>query len=228
MGVLTVLPALFALASAAQDSAFEAAERARYAACLEQVETDPVSAYEDALTWKFEGGGWLPRHCEARALVRLGYNRDGAARLEAVAAAPDGGPRAARVLQYAEAGEAWMAAREPAGALRAYGHALDLSPESAPLWLGRARAAAAMDEWSVALSAAAAAAGIDPEEPEAWRRSAEAKLMLGDYDGAETDMNRARELDPADVETLLIRGRILEARRTGRRAAPDNVVVIDE
>lgn len=217
MRVLLLLAGLGLCVSAAeaQTSSFEAVERARYAACLERVETDPENAYEDALAWKYDGGGWPARHCEARALVTLGEEAEGARRMEAMGMATDGGTDAMRVLVLAEAGEAYLLADAPEDSRRAYTNALSFNENSAPLWMGRARAALAQEMWSAAAADASAALSHDSGSAEAWRTRAAARLELGQLDGAESDMRRARELDPADIETLLIRGRIIEARRLG-------------
>jgi tetratricopeptide (TPR) repeat protein len=154
----------------------------------------------------------------ARALIALGQEEEGAFRLQALAEAPDGGPTAMKVLYLAEAGEAWMSAGHPEEAHRVYGRALEMSPQSAPLWLGRARAAAGMGEWATVEASAAQAISQDPGNYEGWRARAEARLELGDLPAAESDMRRALELAQTDeeaVSVLLIRGRINEARRTG-------------
>lgn len=193
-------------------------ETDRYLACLEQIGANAELAYEDGLAWRYEGGGWPARHCVARALIALGEEEEGAFRLEALAEAPDGGPTAMKVLYLAEAGEAWLVAGYPSEARRAYSRGVELSPQSAPLWLGRARTAAELGEWAAAEADAAQAINFEPQNFEGWRARAEARLELGDLAAAERDMSRALELAASDDETvaaLLIRGRINEARRMG-------------
>ncbi|WP_420430626.1 hypothetical protein [Hyphobacterium sp.] len=190
----------------------------RYESCLQRIEVDPETAYEDGLAWRFDGGGWPARHCVARALIALGEEEEGAFRLQALAEAPDGGPTAMKVVFLAEAGEAWMVAGYPGEARRAYSRGVELSPQSAPLWLGRARAAAELGEWAAVEADAAQAIAHEPQNYEGWRTRAEARLELGDLAAAERDMERALDLARTDDETvavLLIRGHINEARRTG-------------
>ncbi|HAQ36709.1 MAG: hypothetical protein CMF74_00935 [Maricaulis sp.] len=200
---------------AAAQTDYEAADRARYQACLERIGTDPENAYEDALAWRYESGGWPARHCEARALIALGEAGEGAARLEAVASAPDTSDQWVKVLLFAEAGEAWMTAGQPEDSRRAYTEALEYNNESAPLWLGRARGAAEQAMWAAAEADASAAIRQDSTLGEAYTIRAQARLELGDLDGAQRDMEQARQIDPADIDALLVRGRINEARRTG-------------
>lgn len=196
----------------------QARDHDRYEACLGGIETNADAAYEEALAWRFEGGGWPARHCVARALIALGEEEEGAFRLQALAEAPDGGPAAMKVLYLAEAGEAWMSAGYPEEARRVYARALDYSPQSAPLWLGRAHAAAGMGEWAAVEADAAQAISHEPQNFEAWRTRAEARYELGDLEAAERDMQQALDLAATDEEAvaaLLIRGHINEARRTG-------------
>lgn len=208
------LAASFSATAAAQID-YAAEERARYEACLDRIVTDPENAYEDALAWRYEAGGWPARHCEARALVALGETEEGAARLEAIASAPDTTEQWAKVLMFAEAGDAWRAAGMPAESRRAYTEALEYNNESAPLWVGRARGALDQEMWAAAEADASAAIRQDSRLGEAYTIRAEARLELGDLDGAQRDMEMARQIDPADIDALLIRGRINEARRTG-------------
>lgn len=209
-----------AAASAALTSmAFaQARDHDRYEACLSGIEVNADAAYEEALAWRYEGGGWPARHCVARALIALGEEEEGAFRLQALAEAPDGGPTVIKVVYLAEAGEAWMSAGHPEEARRVYARALDFSPQSAPLWLGRARAAAGMGEWAAVEADAAQAISFEPQNFDAWHTRAEARYELGDLDAAEADMQRALDLASSDEEAvaaLLIRGHINEARRTG-------------
>jgi tetratricopeptide (TPR) repeat protein len=196
----------------------QARDHARYEACLNGIEANADAAYEDALAWRYEGGGWPARHCVARALIALGEEEEGAFRLQALAEAPDGGPTTMKVVYLAEAGEAWMNAGHPTEARRVYARAVEMSPQSGPLWLGRARAAAELGEWAAVEADAAQAISHEPQNFDAWRTRAEARLELGDLNAAEADMSRALRLAGTDDETvavLLIRGRINEARRTG-------------
>ncbi len=116
---------------------------------------------------------------------------------------------------FAEAGEAWMTAGQPEDSRRAYTEALEYNNESAPLWLGRARGAAEQAMWAAAEADASAAIRQDSTLGEAYTIRAQARLELGDLDGAQRDMEQARQIDPADIDALLVRGRINEARRTG-------------
>ena len=196
----------------------QARDHDRYEACLNGVEANADAAYEEALAWRFEGGGWPARHCVARALIALGDPAEGAFRLQALAEAPDGGPTSMKVLYLAEAGEAWMNAGYPEEARRVYSRAVEFSPQSAPLWLGRARAAAELNEWASVEADSAQAISHEPQNFDAWRTRAQARLELGDLNAAESDMQRALSLTTTDEETvsvLLICGQINEARRTG-------------
>src|SRR5262245_7370002 len=56
-----------------------------YRSCFERIESDPPSAFEQAMIWRDQGGGNLARHCVAAALVALGKPAVAAERLEDLA-----------------------------------------------------------------------------------------------------------------------------------------------
>ena len=71
------------------------AEQERLETCLVKVETAPSQAYEDSLAWLSSGNRAKARYCNAVALMAMDSREEGAARLEAQAAAPDSQRRGA-------------------------------------------------------------------------------------------------------------------------------------
>ena len=55
---------------------------ARHEICLKAITVDADTAYEDALIWKGDGGGYRARHCLAMALFAVGHKDEAAYRLE--------------------------------------------------------------------------------------------------------------------------------------------------
>tara|TARA_R110002126_G_scaffold284821_2_gene434767 strand:+ start:2996 stop:3664 length:669 start_codon:yes stop_codon:yes gene_type:complete len=189
-------------------------ETARYLDCLDRVETEQDQAFEDALSWRMEGGGWPAAHCEARALVALGDVMAGASTLEELANTEAGGrDRSIRTAMLVEAGKAWLTVERSEDAQRAFQSALDLVPDDLDALLGEARTGLALEDWALAQTAAAAAIAQAPDLAEAWRLRAAARLETGTLDGAWQDMETAREIAPDNIEILVLRGRINEARR---------------
>ncbi|WP_339744144.1 tetratricopeptide repeat protein [uncultured Maricaulis sp.] len=200
-------------AASAQSSAVEV-ETDRYLSCLERINADREAAFEDALAWRMEGGGWPAAHCEARALIALGDAVNGAAMLEDQASA-DAGVRdeAIRVSMLVEAGDAWLTIERTDDAQRAFTAALDLSPNDASALLGQAETKLALGLWDEAESAATASIEQAPTLAGGWRLRALARLETGALDAAWQDMEAAREIEPDNIDILVLRGRINEARR---------------
>ena len=197
----------------AQSSAI-AVETERYLSCLERVATDHEAAFEDALAWRMEGGGWPAAHCEARAVIALGDVASGAAMMEEQANAEvSGRNEAIRVSMLVEAGDAWLMIAQAEAAGRAFAAALDLAPLDLDALLGQAETSVALGAWDAAESAATAGIEQAPGLADGWRLRALARLETGALDAAWDDMESAREIEPENIEILVLRGRINEARR---------------
>lgn len=209
-------PATLALAlvCAAPAMAQIPVDQARYEACLAEIETDPMTAYETGLAWRAQAGGWPADHCIALAIIAAGDYAEGASRLEANAEGAVAAGDYARAVMLGQAGDAWLAAGEPVQALGAFTRGRDFAPDDPGLARGRAEAALEAELFEVAETAAGEAIALDPESPEAYRLRGRARLELGRLDAAEADMRAARERAPDSVDVLLLRGDILQARRS--------------
>ena len=193
--------------------AVRAEEADRLATCLDLVETAPEAAYEDALAWLGQGGRPPARHCAAVALIALGHVAEGAARLEALANAPDAGSLEERAHYLALSGNAWLTAGLPDAALVALDNALRLSPDSAGLLKDRASARLALQQWQPAVLDLNSALETIPNDPEALELRARAYLALERFDAALADVNAARLASPDNIDLLVLRGDIREAKR---------------
>ena len=85
-------------------------ENSSYDACIAATEDDPEQAFEEAVSWRDEGGGGAAEHCVAMALLALGYAGEAAARLDALARENLGGTQEQRSELMIQAGEAWLLA----------------------------------------------------------------------------------------------------------------------
>ncbi|WP_417482931.1 hypothetical protein [Maricaulis sp.] len=197
----------------AQDAVI-AAETDRYLSCLERVETDQDAAFEDALAWRMEGGGWPAAHCEARAIIALGDGARGAAMLDQLAMAEvSDQDLPARITMLVEAGQTWLSRDEAEAGQASFAAALELDPLDGAALLGRAEASVALGEWDAADAAATAVIDQTPGLVDGWRLRAQARLETGALDAAWQDMETGREIEPANIDLLVLRGRINEARR---------------
>lgn len=189
-------------------------EQQRFDSCLDRVDRDADGALEDSQTWRLQGGGWPARHCEALSLIALGEVEVGARMLDALATTPrPGSEMIVRLVQWQAAGEAWLQIDQPEAALASFAAGLALAPDAIELRLGRARAALALGDWQTLDQDAARLVETAPYLPESWSMRSRARLEAGDYTGAFLDVEEARLRAPEDVDILVLRGRILEARR---------------
>lgn len=197
--------------------AVQAEEAARLANCLELVETDPETAYEDGLAWLSDGGRPGARHCAAVSLIALGHPEEGAARLEELANAPDAGGIDARTAYLGLAGNAWLLAGAPEAAIVTLTNALKLAPGDAGLLKDRAAALIATERWQEAVTDLDATMDAMPLDAEALTLRARAYLALERFDLALADIENARGSAPGNIDILLLRGEIREAQRLAGR-----------
>lgn len=210
-----------------QSSAAAQAEAARLTACVEKVGTDPENAYEDGIKWLYEGNRPPARQCTAMALIELGrvqhkpdLTAEGASRLEELANAKDAGDLEQRALYLAQAGNAWLLAGSPDAAVVTLTNAMKLSPGDSGLYKDRARADLILKKWPDAIKDLSTALDLSPGDAEAYRLRALANLESDRLPDATRDIKQARRMAPRDVPTIVLRGRIVDARRL--KGLPDD------
>ena len=212
MSILAVAISLLPVSQSAI-AEIEQAEQARLNKCIRLTEEDPEAAYEESLRWLGEGARPQARHCNALALIGLGNYKEGAARLEELANAPDAGTLTDRALYLAQSGNAWMTAGYPEAAATTLSNAIKLIPRDGDLYVDRAAAYLALKRWHEAIADLDVALDSQPDNVEALQLRARAWLNLEEYDKAEADMQAALALDGKNIDTLVLRGDIREAKR---------------
>lgn len=190
-----------------------AQEAARLDACLARIETDPDNAYEDGLAWSYQGNRPGARQCTALALIALGHPEEGAARLQSLANATDGGTMEQRAAYLSQAGNAWIQAENPDAALVAFDGAIKIAPDAPELLMDRATAHLLLEHYDEAIEDLDAALRYTPGLGEAHQLRGQAWLEKGDPDKAMLDVKAAMDADPENVATLVLRGRVREALR---------------
>jgi tetratricopeptide (TPR) repeat protein len=189
-----------------------ASDQARLEACLNAIPVDAETAYEDALAWRHQGGGWPAEHCVSLALIALGQEAPGALRLREAALGAEMASDLSRAIMLGQSGEAFLTAEEYEQARISFEHALEFAPRDPGLLLGFGRTQLALEDYAGAdISASAALA--QEAFADAYVLRAEARLLGGDIDAALEDIEAARTLDPENIDILVLRGRIVEARR---------------
>ena len=181
---------------------------------MEKIAQDAESAYQDALTWLGSGGRPAARQCAALALIELGREAEGAARLEELANAPDAGSLDARAVYLAQSGNAWLLARNPEAAVVTLTNAIKLRPNDGALRKDRARAHVMLKQWDDAGEDLNSALQLSPGgDAEALRMRALVLLKTDRLQEAWEDIDTALKLSPRDVDTVVLRGEIREAMR---------------
>ena len=110
MSILALAVASFALSQSAASATVDTREAERLKACVAKIEVDADEAYEDGLAWTYQGNRPGARQCTALALIALGREDEGAARLEQLANSVDGGTLEQRAEYLTQSGNAWLQA----------------------------------------------------------------------------------------------------------------------
>ncbi len=189
----------------------------RHEACLDKISDNPENAYEAALTWQNEGGGFRAQHCIAMALFGLGRTELAAHRMERLARFPHSITDSQKADYYFEAAGFWIIAEDHKKARAAAGAGLEIRPEHVDLLITRARASAGLKDYTSAKNDLNKALILAPQKAEAYRYRADLNLKQEDYEAASRDIEKSFALDDSQVETALLRGDIREATRKAER-----------
>ena len=190
--------------------------------CVALVRTDPAAAAIEASRWAAAGGGVAAHQCGGLALTAQGKFAEAAAEFDAAALAAQLAHADAAAQLYAQAGNAWLAANEPAKARTALDSAL-LQGTLSGLQLGEARldharalvAAGEMESARGDLDLALQSAGDDPL---AWLLSATLARRMDDPRRAASDIAEALKRSPDDASVQLEAGNIAASAGDADRA----------
>jgi len=187
---------------------------ARFNACVAKIDTDPDTAFEDAMVWRDNGGGVPARHCAALALIELGHAGEAARRMETLAADPGAGGVRERAQLLAQAGNAWILEGAPNFAAESFTLALEMITDDPlgdamrpGLLTDRARAWLLSGSHDKAREDATAALGFG-DSIDALLVRAAALRAVNSLRNALTDIERVLKLDPNNAAAYLERGLI--------------------
>lgn len=182
-------------------------ESQRYEACMTMTRRDSMTAFEQALNWQDQGGGYPAKHCAAAALVAMKQFKEGAARMEQLAQEikePEQEP--VRVGLLAQAGQAWLLAGDTGRAYAAQSTALKLAPHDPEIWIDRGQTLATAKNYKDAIADFDQALKIDASRADAYMFRASALRYMDDLKRARTDIDQALKLVPTDPDALVERG----------------------
>lgn len=177
----------------------------QYKHCITLARQKPDEGWEEALAWTSLGGGEPARHCAAVALIGLRQFEEGASRLEDLARTSHSDPKL-RAGMLAQAGQAWLLAKNPERAYAAQTAALKLVPDAPDLLVDRAESLAEAKNYKDALADLNRALKVAPGRVDALTFRASAKRFLDDNKGAEADIEQALKADPLYQDAWLERG----------------------
>ncbi|KTF68870.1 hypothetical protein ATB93_11900 [Sphingomonas sp. WG] len=197
-------------------AAAPAGEPPRFTKCMDLATGNPSAAIDDAVKWRGENGGMFARQCLAVAYANQARWESAASAFEEAAGEAENARDGARAATYwTQAGNAWLAAKNPAKARAGFNAAL-ASGQLTGLALGeayldRARAAVASGENAGAradIDVAIAKAGDDPL---AWLLSATLARRMHDLPRAQKDIAEAVKRAGDDASVQLEAGNIAAA-----------------
>lgn len=181
-------------------------------ACAALARSAPEKAVETAGAWRLAGGGVAARHCLGLAYSALERWAPAAEAFAGAAGDAELAKDARRGEYWVLAGNAWLAAGDPAKARAAFDSALVAGIASAELrgeaHLDRARALVALGQLPAARSDIDVALKLVPGDPFAWVLSSALALKQEQLARAQADIATATQLAPDDPDVLLQAGNV--------------------
>jgi tetratricopeptide (TPR) repeat protein len=206
-----MIPILLALAAAAPAGPVDTPKN-RYRACLALTRTAPAQAVGRAEAWLGSGGGIDAAQCLGLAWSAQDKWPEAAAAFEAAAKDAEARQDRRRGDLLVEAGNAWLAAGDPAKAAKAFEAALAtrlLIPQlEGEVHLDLARAAVSKGDVGAARRHADKGLALVPNDAFAWYLSAALARKENDLARAREHIAKAVSLAPDDASILLEAGNI--------------------
>jgi len=178
----------------------------QYTACIKLVERRPDAAFEAAISWASQGGGFPAEHCATQALYALKIYDAAATRLEKLADAMKTDNVELRSQILHQAGRAWYDHGDLERAFAVQSTAITMYPDGTEYYVDRAEILAELGRFNEALIDLEVALSLEPERADILALRATSKRFLGDDLGAKQDINKALEIAPDYLEALLERG----------------------
>ena len=220
-----MIPFLLALAAAAQAPVPPSEE-----ACAALVKAAPEQAIAMAGDWRLKGGGIKARICLGLAYAKLERWAPAATAFEQAAIEAETTKDPGRADFWAQSGNSWLAAGDPAKARKAFDAALAIPSLAAELrgevHLDRARTAVAAGDIVSARADIDQGLKLVPADPFAWYLSSALALREERLARAKEDIAKAVSLAADDADILLqagtvagVTGEVVAAQSFYERAA---------
>lgn len=193
--------------------------------CLPLSRTDPVAAEHMAEQWSLAGGGPKAKQCLGLSLTEQARFGEAATAFEGAARLAESAHDLAAATYWAQAGNAQLAANQPAKARTALDAALAAGTlqgmERGEAHLDRARALVAIGDLAAARTDLDDATRDAADDPLAWLLSATLARRMNDLPHAKLAIGEALKRSPDDAQVQLEAGNIaaLSGDATGARTA---------
>lgn len=187
-------------------ASFARDEGAEYKACIKLTKREPEFAFESALSWRDQGGGFPAQHCAALALIGMEKYHLAAPRLEKLADEMQASGEDFIVPILSQAANAWLLANNFDRANAVASAALEIDPENIELLIDRSHILAAAKNYQEAFDDLDLVLRLDPARSDALAYRAAARRQLGDNKRAMEDAGLALLLEPDLIDALIERG----------------------
>jgi len=188
------------------------AQTDRYARCMDLAANDPAGGIAEASRWRLAGGGPLARQCLGVSYANAGQLPAAAAEFEAAARAAELAKDTRSAAYWAQAGNAWLAAKDAIKARAALDAALAAGTLSGldlgEAYLDHARAQVADNQLEAARSDIDQALATASADPLAWLLSATLARRMDDLPRARKDIDEALRRSGEDASVQLEAGNI--------------------
>lgn len=181
-------------------------QQAEYKACLLLTKRQPEMAFESALAWKADGGGFPARHCAALALVAQKKYHLAAPRLEELAEDMRKAGSPLLIPTLAQAANVWLLSENYSRANAVASAALEIDPDNIDLLIDRSRILAKAENYQSAFDDIDHALRLDPRRADALTFRAAAWRQLGNNARALEDVELALSLQPDLLDARVERG----------------------
>lgn len=191
----------------------ELEEQQRLHRCYTLVEADPNEAYEFGLKWMNQGARPRAQDCVASSLIAKGHYDVGARTFERLAKMPVVFTPLERKIYWQKAGNAWILEENFEAAIFALSNALAFIERDYDTLADRARAHMLREDWTASERDWTEALSMKPGDADHIYMRAKTLFELHKFDAALQDVQLVMRLDPRDIDALVLRGEIINAKR---------------
>ena len=181
-----------------------------YQACIDRIEKSPEQGRLAALRWISDGGGEPAIYCAAVGDLAMDLPRLAGGRLEFLAEKNRSKDPYLSARLYIQAAQAWSTGKEDERALAAIEAADRMAPEADEVKLLAAPIYAEAGRWGLVKRMLDEVDATGDLNAAALVLRGRAKFELADHEAAAKDLQAALNMDPQNVDGLILRGELAQ------------------